>query len=110
MTTLGCVNHPDQFASNSHRTEAGSERESAGVFSGTTYVTSVPRIQSSPLASAVGRTVETKLKLEHEVGVRSDPHSGLEQAFRVFVKLANERQCSTLLPRLHCHVLLIPGL
>lgn len=30
-------------------------------------------------------------KLEHEVGARSDPHNGLEQAFRVFVELTNER-------------------
>jgi hypothetical protein len=30
-------------------------------------------------------------KLEHEVGARSDPHSGLEQAFRMLVELANER-------------------
>jgi hypothetical protein len=40
----------------------------------------------------------------------SGAHSRLEQTFRVFVELANERQCSTLLPCLHSHILLISGL
>jgi hypothetical protein len=57
MMTLGCVNRPDQSASNDYSTEAGSERESASVFFETTYVTSVSGIQSAPLAGAVGRPV-----------------------------------------------------
>ena len=68
-TALGCVNRPDQSASNGHPTVAGSERESASVFFGTTYVTSISGIQSAPLAGAVGRTVGKCVeKLEHEVG------------------------------------------
>ena len=67
--TLGCVNRPDQSASNDHPTEAGSERESASVFFETTYVTSISGIQSAPLASAVGRPVEKiRSKLDREVG------------------------------------------
>lgn len=69
MMTLGCVNRPDQSASNDHPTEAGSERESASVFFETTYVTSISGIQSAPLASAVGRPVEKiRSKLDREVG------------------------------------------
>jgi hypothetical protein len=69
MMTLGCVNRPDQSASNDHPTKAGSERESASAFFETTYVSSVSGIQSASLASVVGRPVEKiRSKLEREVG------------------------------------------